>query len=160
MESITKAPFYNLESLKSRHGVEFMSFAKSRNFKKELYEDWVAPHYSIGDYYVETWRHGPGNLKSNCSKPFKVYNIQEISFKSDEILFNTLKDHSKWLVSDENELICVGDINRQEHQKQRGGGTVCQQAKISGLYKNLINRVEPCPRKESKHWRIKGIFLH
>lgn len=80
---------------------------------KELYDDFVAPHYAAGDYYVETWRHGPGNIDSDCQKSSKVYNIEEISFKRTNVTFKTMHDHSKWMVSEEHKLICVGDINRQ-----------------------------------------------
>jgi deoxyribonuclease II len=113
MKSITAPPFYNIETLQSINKVQFTSFAKSRKFKKELYEDFVAPYFDSGDYYVETWRHGPGNLDSDCTKPSKVYNIEQIEFKSVNITFKTLRDHSKWMVSQEKKLICVGDINRQ-----------------------------------------------
>lgn len=68
MEKIKTPPFYNLENLKSRSGKSFISFAKSRQFNKELYEDWVAPNLNAGDSYVETWRHGAGNIDSDCSK--------------------------------------------------------------------------------------------
>lgn len=56
MKPITKPPFYSIETIVSRGGVNFMSFAKSRKFQKELYEDLVAPYFDSGDYYVETWR--------------------------------------------------------------------------------------------------------
>lgn len=69
METVKTPPFYNLETLKTRKGRSFLSFAKSRQFKKELYEDWVAPQLNSGDSYVETWRHGAGNIDSDCSKP-------------------------------------------------------------------------------------------
>lgn len=113
METVATAPFYNLEVLQSRHGSQFLSFAKSRKFMKELYEDFVAPHFDAGDYYVETWRHGPGNLDSDCRRPSKVYNVEQVSFKAENFTFKTMKDHSKWMVSEEHSLICVGDINRQ-----------------------------------------------
>ena len=51
-----------------------------------------------------------------------------------------MKDHSKWHVSNTNNWICVGGINRQQHQKVRGGGTVCQQMQ------NLISGIEACPK--------------
>lgn len=113
MKTVTTAPFSNMATLQSRFGSKFISFAKSRNFKKELYEDFVAPYYSAGDYYVETWRHGPGNIDSDCHKPSKVYNIKEVTFKSANVTFTTMRDHSKWMVSEEHNLICVGDVNRQ-----------------------------------------------
>lgn len=160
MEPVKTAPFYNVEELHSRAGKSFFSFAKSRHFEKELYEDLVAPHYDSGDYYVETWRHGPGNLDSDCKRPAKVYNIQEISFPSMNVAFKTLKDHSKWMVSEEHKLICVGDINRQEHQKVRGGGTVCQQTSVAKVYSSLIKAVEKCKAKKRVRFSIHvdGVF--
>lgn len=113
MKTITAAPYYNLQTLESRFGSQFLSFAKTQKFNKELYEDLVAPHYAAGDYYVETWRKGPGNIDSDCQKPSKVYNIQEISFQPMNISFKTMNDHSKWMVNDGHNLICVGDLNRQ-----------------------------------------------
>lgn len=155
MEEKTDAPFHSTAPLRSRFGTIFTSFAKSGNFKKELYEDFVAPHYDAGDFYVESWRHGPGNIDSNCTKPTKIYNIKDVSIKSENIEFTTLHDHSKWMVSLENNLICVGDINRQEHQKVRGGGTVClQDEKISGIYQKTVGEVEECKREEG--WSYEG----
>jgi deoxyribonuclease-2 len=98
---------------------------------------------------VESWRHGTGNIDSDCSKPSKVYNIEQVTFKNFNISFPASDDHSKWMASDEKKLICVGDINRQTHQKFRGGGTVCQKAKISKIYVNLIAKVEKCKESES-----------
>lgn len=85
-------------------------------------------------------------------------NIDNISFPKKRIAFSTMKDHSKWLVSNTNNWICVGDINRQQHQKVRGGGTVCQQMPgVSSSYKNLISGIEACPKmtKKSKQLRRK-----
>lgn len=148
MKSIQKGPYSNTEKIQSRKGVEFISFAKSRKYQQELYEDLVAPYFNSGDYYVETWRHGQGNLPSNCTKDSKVYNIESINFKSNDISFETMKDHSKWMSSSDRNLICVGDINRQKGQIVRGGGTVCTTAlpKVASLYKNLIGDVETCRR--------------
>lgn len=149
MNQKSNVPFYSSTNLRSRFGTIFTSFAKSKNFQKELYEDFVAPFYQNGDFYVETWRHGPGNIDSNCTKPTKVYNIKKISIKSQNIEFSTLHDHSKWMTSGVNDLICVGDINRQEHQKVRGGGTVCMQnEKVSKVYQQTIDDVEEC----KKNW--------
>jgi deoxyribonuclease II len=150
MKPVETAPFFNVEELQSRAGTKFISFAKSRQFQKELYEDLVAPHYESGDFFVETWRHGPGNIDSDCKKPSKVYNIQEISFPAKNFSFKTMHDHSKWMVSAEHNLICVGDINRQEHQKVRGGGTVCQEAEIATVYSKLIKAVEKCKKNKKK----------
>lgn len=148
MHAKTNAPFHNAATLRSRYGTVFTSFAKSGSFRKELYEDLVAPHYQPGDFYVESWRHGPGNIDSNCTRATKIYNVKDVTVKDENITFTTLHDHSKWMVSAMNKLICVGDINRQEHQKVRGGGTVCMQNdKISMVYQEAVAEVEECKKE-------------
>lgn len=52
MTEILTAPFYRIETIKSRQGTKFLSFAKSRKFNQELYDDLVAPHFNAGDYFV------------------------------------------------------------------------------------------------------------
>lgn len=148
MQQVDSPPYSRFVTLRSRFGSKFKSFAKSSKFNKELYEDLVAPQYNSGDFYVETWRHGTGNIPSDCSKPSKVYNIYNISIVIDKsIEFSAMNDHSKWMVSDDNHLICVGDINRQEHQKVRGGGTVCAiMDDLSKAYTETIANTEPCHR--------------
>lgn len=65
--AISNGPYWNEVTLMTINGDEFKSFAKSSEFSKELYEDWVAPILNT-DLYVETWRKGPGNFPSNCTK--------------------------------------------------------------------------------------------
>lgn len=76
---------------------------------------------------------------------FRVFNIDEINIKYLNYSFNSLKDHSKWAIGEEKDWICIGDINRQEHQKKRGGGTVCFQSHaITQVYREIVEDVEPC----------------
>lgn len=151
-ETVMAAPFYNLVDIETVNGTVFRTFGKSRDFGKDLYEDWVAPMLK-SDLQVEGWIHGPGNLPSNCSLPFKVFNIESVNVPELNYGFSTEKDHSKWAVSDSRNLwVCVGDINRQEHQKVRGGGTVCQlQGNVWNAYKKLVSSVEPCRQNDDHH---------
>lgn len=66
--------------------------------------------------------------------------------------FSTHHDHSKWAVGKaESAWICVGDINRAEHQKVRGGGTVCQKnIEIAKVYQQSVADVEQCPHNTKK----------
>lgn len=68
----TNAPWYHMSNISSKKGVNFISFAKSNGFNKDLYEDWVAPSLE-SDLDVESWLNGPGKLSSNCSKQFKYW---------------------------------------------------------------------------------------
>ncbi|XP_055845748.1 deoxyribonuclease-2-beta [Episyrphus balteatus] len=142
----SSAPFQNLLKLKSLNGNIFQSFAKGRYSNVELYKDWVAPILDV-DLMVESWRNGPGKLPSDCSTKDKVYNIAMIDDHEISFSFKSTMDHSKWAVSKmgENEWICIGDINRSEHQLLRGGGTVCQKnTKLAQMYRNSIKSFENC----------------
>ncbi|XP_065159044.1 plancitoxin-1 [Atheta coriaria] len=145
-ESIDSPPWFMIQSLKTLKEQEFVSFAKTKDFSKELYEDLVAPGLN-SSLEVESWLNGPGKLASNCSKHFSVKNIEEITLKEADVSFSSSLDHSKWAVSSETNQnwICIGDINRAEHQKKRGGGTTCiNNPQIAHLYKQAAVTIENC----------------
>lgn len=62
---VKQPPYWNEETVLSSAGVEFKSFAKTRHFQRELYEDWVAQVLNT-NLYVETWCHGTGIIPSDC----------------------------------------------------------------------------------------------
>lgn len=126
----------------------FTVFSKSHKFNKELYVDWVAPTLGT-DLLVESWLHGPGVISTDCEKPFRVYNVEDISLPTGK-RFKSMEDHSKWGVGKTHDWICVGDINRAEHQKKRGGGTVCRlDSYVAGAFRRLVESLYPCPKNNS-----------
>ncbi|RZB39136.1 plancitoxin-1 [Asbolus verrucosus] len=142
--TVTQPPWFNQIPITSKSGIRFISFAKSKKFGKDLYEDWVAPALQ-SNLLVETWPNGAGKLPSNCSKPFKVYNVETVSMKVTNTTFSNTQDHSKWAVSQNLNWICIGDINRMEHQKVRGGGTVClNNEMLSTNYRDCVVAIEKC----------------
>ncbi|XP_072399726.1 plancitoxin-1-like [Diabrotica undecimpunctata] len=148
--TVKTAPFYHIAQIYSKKKIAFTSFAKHKKFNQELYEDLVAP-YLENDLVVETWPNGAGRLHSNCSREYKVNNIQKINMSVANVSFNTTSDHSKWAVSSNSSSSwsCVGDINRAQHQMARGGGTVClQNQKLSTNFHTLISAVEECSKNE------------
>uniref|UniRef100_A0A8C8FFQ7 Deoxyribonuclease-2-alpha n=1 Tax=Oncorhynchus tshawytscha TaxID=74940 RepID=A0A8C8FFQ7_ONCTS len=119
-------------SLTSLGGTKFISFAKGRSFNNDLYHSWVAPTLQ-SDLLVQFWIRSTGILPSDCSLGWKVLDIQLIS-PGGRITFKASNDHSKWAVSTTGGgvdraagWVCVGDINRNEAEEKRGGGTVCLQ---------------------------------
>lgn len=68
--TVNSAPWYSMMNLFTIKGIQFTSFAKSKGFNKDLYEDLVAPSLQT-DLFVETWPNGGGRLPSNCTKQFK-----------------------------------------------------------------------------------------
>lgn len=113
---------------------------------------------------------GAGTLKSNCSSNMRyhVNNIEEVGmdFVEAGYAFSVHHDHSKWAVTKSFEgffgigkgalenaaasydvqVACVGDINRQEDQMKRGGGTVCftRNANVWREYGSLVRQIQEC----------------
>lgn len=106
----------------------------------DLYHAWVAPALQ-SDLLVQFWLRSRGVLPSDCSLGWKVLNLAQLS-PAQRFTYKATKDHSKWAVSPgpspssgamvggsraggTGGWVCVGDINRDEAEEQRGGGTVC-----------------------------------
>lgn len=138
------APFYKQVTLRSRGGQQFTHYAKHNHFGKDLYAKLVAEDLER-DLYVETWKRNTP-LPSDCSAQHHAYNILEIKFPSTD-QFSYREDHSKWAISDQSaNVICIGDINRERDQFDRGGGTLCANLpNVWQEYKDLIAKYEPCP---------------
>lgn len=82
------------------------------HFFVDIYFDFVAPTLNQA-LYTETWQDGGGDLPSNCSDSFPVYNIKYVNLTS-TINFSDGDDHSKWAVSPYGgQYVCIGDVNRQ-----------------------------------------------
>lgn len=117
-------------TLTSKGGTDFISFAKGASFHNDLYHSWVAPTLQ-SDLLVQFWIRSRGILPSNCSQGWKVLDITLIN-PGQTFTFKASQDHSKWAVSTQASSsgagggwVCVGDINRNEAEEKRGGGTVC-----------------------------------
>ncbi|XP_060841772.1 cell-death-related nuclease 7-like isoform X2 [Rhopalosiphum padi] len=139
-----------LQTLLSIEGVEFSSIAKSRHFGKDLYEDFITQE-AQSNLYTETWLNSRDKLKSACSGQYKTMNIQSLTMNKikglNDVSFKSSLDHSKWAVTEESSVhwTCIGDINRAEHQGERGGGTVCIKLKpIWTQYQQLVSSIEKC----------------
>lgn len=65
--TVSKAPWFHQKTLVTKNGTQFVSFAKSKQFAKELYVDWVAVALNTS-LMVETWPNGAGRLPSDCNK--------------------------------------------------------------------------------------------
>ncbi|XP_026482436.1 LOW QUALITY PROTEIN: deoxyribonuclease-2-alpha [Ctenocephalides felis] len=144
-DQIMKAPFWSKNEIQSLSKVNFQSYAKSSKFNKDLYVDWLAQDLR-DDLEVETWPNGPGRLRSNCSLQYRVNNISSVKINSTNLVFSDHVDHSKWAITAQKTWICIGGVNRAEHQEHRGGGTLClNSSKIWLSYKMSVQEIEDCP---------------
>merc|ERR1712080_122012 len=136
-------------SLSSQAGIHFTSFAKYTDWDKDLYADLVAPSLQV-PRAVETWPNDPGKMPSRCQPPFIVENVNEMDFvELDDDDFTTKHDHAKWAISLDvkRPYVCIGDINRMDTQRKRGGGTLCfLNPTVWKTFKNSIKVMEECPR--------------
>jgi len=126
----------------------FKSFAKTSNWNNYLYERLVCPTYN-SDVYAETWMNGANPDPTFCQNstiPYDVMNVRTLSACG--VNWSETQDHSKWIVSTHNtiHLVCIGDINRQESQNTRAGGTVCfEQTQQWTSFTNAIVTADSCP---------------
>ncbi|XP_070688732.1 deoxyribonuclease-2-beta isoform X2 [Pempheris klunzingeri] len=114
-----------VEHLFSILGEKFVSFVKSEHFVDDIYTGWVAQVLDA-DLLVESWQRQEHELPSNCSLPRHTMNIKKIQLPG-PVLFQSRHDHSKWCVSRayEDQVTCLGDLNRERAQLWRGGGLIC-----------------------------------
>lgn len=133
------------EGIKSLGGKGFTMFGKSKEWDSDLYEDLVEPHLNSG-MFLETWMDGRGKMPSYCPPqyPYASVNIVAIQM-ADGTMWKETEDHSKWGISDTGSIACIGDINRQEGQRNRGGGTVCtDDSNLWNAFSTIIAAKESC----------------
>lgn len=137
----------NILTVKTVGGATFTSFAKSGDWRKELYLDLVATTLK-SDFAVQSTRADPTFIPTNCTNTPKVTTISRIDIhEAMNYGFSTDHDHSKWAVSTSPDTywICMGDSNRQADDIQRGGGAICQNSKqMADFYRGAISEIDPC----------------
>lgn len=118
--------------IKTFGNVQLEILAKSASFGQDIYDKLISP--KLADHLlVRTWR--PKLLDTAM-----VSNVINACFPN-TIEFNHGIDHSKWAVTENKHLICIGDINRQETQAKRGGLSLClTNAGSSKEFRELSNR--------------------
>jgi deoxyribonuclease-2 len=124
----------------TRGGIKVTHLAKAREWGSELYHDLVAPTYKA-KVYSETWALGSGTLASDCSGSWEAHNILTVKFGT--LTWKRTQDHSKWAVV--GQTVCIGDINRQSGQLNRGGGTFCRtDSKFFAEVNAVLGDIEQC----------------
>ena len=107
---------------------EFTFVTKPASMLVNVFESFLAPFWSnalktnVG-FYIETW--GRPLIPSDCDSKNQMINVQSV--KNGSMIWTETQDHSKWAISVQNnlKLVCVGDLNHQTSQAQRGGSFLC-----------------------------------
>ncbi|XP_035847768.1 deoxyribonuclease-2-beta-like [Sander lucioperca] len=131
----------------------------SKRFGGDLYltiaETYTAIKKINTDVRVQTWGQQCYREGSYCERNQRqVINIKSV--KADlgkendkwEVEWEPCNDHSKWCVATDNNnnLICIADVNRAVTQYERPGGALCfEHQQASDLFKGLIAGTKNCP---------------
>jgi len=133
----------SVAKITSAGGTTFTHFAKDNTWGQDLYDDLVEPYFKTA-FQWETWRRAPF-LPSLCT-PYQTLNVGSISLGDQQFYYT--QDHSKWGVSLKGSWSCVGDINRMQSQRSRGGGTMClPNANLWKALSGVVASSEPCGGK-------------
>lgn len=100
--------------------------------------------------FVQTWLLSNTPEKQICELKYHVNNADAYKLtdnNSTTYTWETKNDHSKWAISTEpnSDIICIGDLNRTEQQKLRGGGAMCFANKeLHEVMLQMITKTDPC----------------
>lgn len=126
----------------SEHNKDFVYFAKSGTFNKNIWENLIAPELQ-DNLWVESWGRPYEDSFCNPEYLYSVLNIREITFSS--YSWKDTQDHSKWALTTTKDLVCYGDMNMMTSQDHRGGGAIClSDPTFHGFSLKLVTRVDDC----------------
>ena len=115
-------------------GEHLFHVAKSPKSHIDIYEDYLVKEFG-GPCQVETWLRG-----QVINETKMVTHIKEM-MGTDNKSYTESHDHSKIAISSDKFVpwVCIGDLNRMESQKNRGGGgIIILDEKLWLAYRSLI----------------------
>ncbi|XP_039634762.1 deoxyribonuclease-2-beta-like [Perca fluviatilis] len=102
---------------------------------------------------VQTWHSENEACRSGKYEVIRIASLKaylkNINLGKRLVNWEAGNDHSKWCVGKDNnnDLICIADVNRAVTQYKRPGGGLCFRHKeASDLFKDVIAGTEECPR--------------
>jgi len=139
-----KASNASIRQFPSKAHTSFVHMAKNVKWNDDLYQGLVSPFIDDG-LYVESWMRP--YFDSFCPPKFdyQLENVATLVLGAD-VAFSETNDHSKWAISiNDKSWVCVGDINHQQSQYTRSGGTMCFQNKnVHAAYSAMIDTINTC----------------
>ena len=115
-------------------GEEFTFYGKNYKNKIIPFDTTMRENYN-DDFYVRTWSRP--SLAPAQYDTYKLVNV--IKVKYDTFQYEVNKEHSKWGITKDKNIVCFADLNHTESQKDRGGHIVCfENEKLHNIMKNAI----------------------
>jgi len=130
----------------TQSGMPFKLYAKTAEWNNDLYAACVTPTEQ-DTLWVESWIRGSADGPS-C--PFIDYDTLDIKILDFDVYgriysWSETQDHSKWAITKNKAIICMGDINRMTTQYSRGGGTACfTDEKLHSILKGATSKTNSC----------------
>ena len=111
------------EQFITHSGLLFTVFSKTAEWNNDLYAGCVTPTEK-DTLLVQSWIRGSAEGPVCPISDYDTLDIKYLDFGSDGSWSDTM-DHSKWAITLNKNVVCMGDINRMTTQYLRGGGTIC-----------------------------------
>jgi deoxyribonuclease-2 len=159
--------------LSTKNGIPFKIFSKTTEWNNDLYAGCVTP-IEKDTLWVESWIRGSAEgavcpISDYDTLDIKFLNFDNSSYSSNKSTSNKstsnkstsnkstsnkstsnnswseTQDHSKWAITLNKHIVCMGDINRMTTQYLRGGGTACFSDKLlHSILKNATVYINSC----------------
>ena len=142
--AFSKQPVCTQTAVQTSANTAVTYFAKSTQWKNELYAACVAPALSAS-LAVESWIRGSATGPT-CGKAQQVLDVQALAYPFINP-FSETNDHSKWAVSlnATSSWVCPADINRMTTQFLRGGSAFCfQDSVLASALRKAITATNRC----------------
>ena len=107
-------------TISSKGGVKFTFYGKNYKNKIIPYDTTLRTAYK-DHFYVRTWSRP--SLAPSQYGTYNLINVLDVKFSS--YTYGVNKEHSKWAVAKNKNVVCFADLNHTESQKERGGHIVC-----------------------------------
>lgn len=127
----------------TKNGMNFKLYSKTAEWDNDLYAGCVTPTEK-DILLVESWIRGSAEGPSCPISDYDTLDIKYLDFGI-EGSWSETHDHSKWAITSNKNIICMGDINRMTTQYSRGGGTVCfANDYMHNVLKKAVTKTDSC----------------
>ena len=126
-------------------GLSFKVYAKTGAWNNDLYAGCVTPEQD-DTLWVESWIRGSAEGPFCPLSKHDTLDIKSLDFALGEgSAWRESQDHSKWAITKNKHMVCMGDINRMTTQYSRGGGTTCfEDPKLHSILKQATTETNQC----------------
>ena len=133
----TSCSIQHTVKIKSQEGEIFTFYGKNYKNKIIPYDTTLRQEYD-DDFYVRTWSR-PSLAHSFYKSENDYFLINVLDIQIGQYKYPVTKEHSKWAITNNQNIVCFSDLNHTESQKDRGGHIVCFENKI--LHSIMMNAI-------------------